>query len=196
MEVQTSDEEISKFLLKVYFDFSKGYIIGAIKRAYRDFNRTLLALPKDEGERKLWRDSCGRVLEKEVKRVVTIRFSNQYEFDDWHKSTCLAMRAENGILSFGQTQKWINMTLKYLFVMGEANVPGIKGNYTYFHIPLDRIIIKQLRGLGLGDFDGKPWSKIDDYDTYYNYQQAIRNLYKDRIPMDVEFDLFNSSYNL
>jgi hypothetical protein len=35
------------------------------------------------------------------------------------------------------------------------------------------------------------WSQIKDYDSYHNYQVEIRNLFAGRIPMDVEFELFN-----
>jgi len=198
MEPQTSDKDITTFWIKVYFNLEDGYIRAAVKRAYRDFNRTLESLPKKEGDRKILRDIWIEVFERKLKEVLSSTFPSQNEFDVWHQSTCFLIRTanENYPLSQGQAQKWINMTLKYLFAMGETNVPGIKNNYPYFHIPLDRIIIGKLYNFGLGNFDGKPWSKINDYDSYYNYQKDIRRLYKDRIPMDVEFELFNSSYNL
>ena len=45
----------------------------------------------------------------------------QEDFDDWHFNICCAIRKlyrENGVaLTFGQAQKWANMTLKYLYML-------------------------------------------------------------------------------
>ena len=44
-----------------------------------------------------------------------------------------------------QAQKWINMSMKYLYALGDERVPGISKNYEYFHIPIDNIILNELK---------------------------------------------------
>jgi len=196
MESQVTQAQITKFWLKVYFDLSESYLKGAIKRAYRDFNRTIEYLPKGEGQRVLIRENWISILKQQISHLLNTNFSQQEEFDTWHEFTCHLLRGanENCTLSQGQAQKWVNMSLKYLFAMGEQNIPGISNNYRFFHIPIDRNIMDILDAKGIAKHE-KAWSKIPDYDWYYKYQVAIRELYNGRIPMDVEFELFNEVYN-
>ena len=36
----------------------------------------------------------------------------------------------------------------------------------------------------------KPWSKLNDYDEYLEYQKWFRNKYNNEIPLDTEFYLW------
>ena len=191
MKSELTSKNIIDFWLRVYFDLSESYEIAAIKRAYRDFNRTLEDFPKDENERAILRNNWINILVQQLEKLKATKFSNQEEFTIWHQSTCYKLCTENPYkLNQGQAQKWINMTLKYLFAMGEENVSGISQNYEYFHVPIDNIIMEKLSQRGIAKFP-VAWSKIKDYDSYHKYQIEIRNLFKGRIPMDVEFELFN-----
>jgi len=194
MEVksQITQKNIEDFWIKVYFDLSVGYKIAAIKRAYRDFNRTLEDFPKDEIQKHSLKANWIMILKNKVEELLSIHFNNHEEFTIWHQSTCFQLRTANSDyhLSQGQAQKWINMTLKYLYALGEDRVGGISFNYQFFHVPIDNIIMTKFQNDGINKFD-TAWSKIKDYNTYYEYQIKVRDMYKDQIPMDVEFLLFN-----
>jgi hypothetical protein len=45
----------------------------------------------------------------------------------------------------GQAQKWVNMTMKYIFTVGEQRIPGFDLVYTYCHVPLDNILLEKIR---------------------------------------------------
>jgi hypothetical protein len=191
MKSQLTEKHFNDFWIRLYFDVSEGYKIAAIKRAYRDFNRTLESFPKCQAERTSCRNNWKVVLLTKLEELVTIEFIDQEEFTLWHQSTCYKMRKANQFeLSQGQAQKWINMTLKYLFAFGEDKVPGISLNYKFFHVPIDNIIMTEFEKFGIPKFR-IPWSKIPDYDSYHKYQIQIREVFSNRIPMDVEFELFN-----
>lgn len=191
MTSQITDKHINDFILSLYFDLNESYEMAAIKRAYRDFNRTLQKFPSDENLKNTIRNNWIEVLRYKIDELINHIFENQEEFTLWHQATCCQLRMANDYkLSQGQAQKWLNMTLKYLFVFGENRVPGINANYKFFHIPIDNIIMEKLKKLGIAKFD-QAWSQIPDYDSYYRYQKEVRELFSGRIPMDVEFELFN-----
>lgn len=96
----------------------------------------------------------------------------------------------NHKIYIGQAQKWINMTLKYLFALGETRIAGITKNYEYFHFPLDNIIIQKLENMASGKFK-VAWSRIDNYNVYLEYQHQMRKTFAGQIPLDVEFRLYN-----
>lgn len=119
-------------------------------------------------------------------------------FDKWHfilsstivktaKNTDRLFEADNSF-SFGQAQKWINMTLKYMRIMGFS---GFKDDY--LHIPLDDYILTALKksgkicdpydieGLNISSSLITKWSKIDDYQNYFKLQLDIRNALKGKM---------------
>ncbi len=113
---------------------------------------------------------------------------NSEQFDKWHK--CLSgevkntksdiiLFKENEGLNYGHVQKWINMTFKYLIIM------GVIDSKECFHIPLDDFIIAAASKTGRicesFDVEGlsiertiEKWSKISEYDDYYKYEKIIR----------------------
>ena len=192
MKTILTNDNINEFLIRIYFDISDGYEMAAIKRAYRDFNRTLVSFNFDEliknDLKSVW---INKLLDK-ITEITSINFNSFEEFTLWHQKTCYELIIANKEykLSQGQAQKWINMTLKYLFVMGENRIKGINTNYHFFHVPIDNIIMEKFEKHGIRKFD-IAWSKIKDYESYYQYQLKVKDTFKDKIPMDVEFELFN-----
>jgi hypothetical protein len=89
----------------------------------------------------------------------------------------------------GQAQKWLNMSMKYLFTLGERRVPGFAHLYQFAHIPIDNVFLKSATALG-GPSLHVPWSRLDDYATYLSCQQAFRNLFGGSIPLEAEFRLW------
>jgi hypothetical protein len=93
-----------------------------------------------------------------------MRAPTQKDFDEWHRGACerlAAIYGERGYKSFfvGHAQKWLNMTFKYIYVMGEQRLPGFGHLYDLCHMPLDNILMDSLRRY---DFPGLPcaWSRL------------------------------------
>lgn len=119
---------------------------------------------------------------------------DQARFDNWHRQADHALRAhyfEEGFksLSVGQSQKWLNMALKYVFTMGEKRLPGYGSVYPYAHVPIDNIILSALRPTGEPSL-GARWSRLDEYSTYMRFQRWVRNHYPNSAPLAVEFRLW------
>ncbi len=100
-------------------------------------------------------------------------------------------------LFVGQAQKWLNMTLKYIYVIGDLTNDHQLSEYECFyklgHVPLDRIIIKIFKEYT----DRNPprlttdsWSRLTDYDEYLSYQKWIRDSFQGSPPLAVEFHLW------
>ncbi|MEI6949807.1 hypothetical protein V9K67_21650 [Paraflavisolibacter sp. H34] len=190
-----ASDDIEQFYIRLYFDISKGYFHAAMQRAYRDFNRTIENIPPDQEKRSQWRHELYGVLRSQVDGLLGATLAGQQEFDRWHEQTCGLLRENSGgILTVGQAQKWINMTLKYLYAFGEMRISGISKNYHFFHIPVDNIIQNVLqREFGVKRLP-YAWSRIKDYSTYYEYQTRVRAAFKGKIVMDEEFKLFNRNF--
>lgn len=127
-----------------------------------------------------------------------ISFKNS-DFDDWHKAKCEEIinfmnnsidKSNTKILNkkekftIGQAQKWVNMTLKYLWLLN-ALPTGVEPEY--LHVPIDSYIIeiaydnKNKFENALGLLEEKPkksWSKLSEYEEYFKIQEAIREAIK------------------
>ncbi len=119
--------------------------------------------------------------------------SGQSDFDNWHRETCQTLTTLYEHYSYnqlfvGQAQKWINMTFKYIFTIGESRLPGFESFYQHCHIPIDNIIVARLKEYGFPGLSCA-WSRINNYQGYLNYQQWVRRRFE-YIPMDVEFLLW------
>lgn len=179
-----------QFLLQSYFGNIQDKTNAAIKRAYRDMNRTLRGIAKEENAKEI-KTEWLEIIVDFVKEVQIKNFNSQSEFDDLHKKYCYSLEAQNNkFMSIGQAQKWLNMTLKYLIVL-EDN--AIIKNKKYFHIPIDNIIqdiikdkykIKRLQSA---------WSQIKDYPLYLKYQDEFRNKLQNTCPINKEMVLFNDA---
>lgn len=193
-----TSKDFNDFWIRVYLHTSKNLIGASIDRAYRDFNRTLHGIREDQTKEKYL---FLRTLMKEIVNEITnTAFLVQEKYDDWHKEKCDTLILEFSKtlfykLTYGQAQKWINMTLKYLFALGEERIPGISMNYQFFHIPIDNIIREKLAEIGIPMHMGR-WSRWDNYIEYLEYQKLVRNKFANQIPMDVEFRLYNASDSL
>ncbi len=195
--INQSDRE--KFWIKCLLNHQNddvGALIEAsIKRAYRDFNRTLHGIVSESDKR----NRLIIYLSKIVNEIRIQKFESQEVFDFWHKNKCESLKSmfqsefQYDKICIGQCQKWINMTLKYLFILGEDKIPGIETNYHFFHIPIDNIIQKELSNKYQIDKIGNPWSKIENYADYLKYQKKVREKINDEIPMDIEIRLFNNA---
>jgi len=188
-----TENDIEKFWIRCYLNSSTNLVAASISRAYRDLSRTIHGLKEEQNNEAM--EKLKALMNVIVMEITTKSFKNQTDFDNWHKFKCVELIKLFSTLYpsvpfvVGQAQKWINMTFKYLFALGEKRIHGITLNYPFFHIPIDNIIQDKLKQI-IPKFDCA-WSRIIDYNKYLDYQIKVRNKYKGQIPMDIEFKLFN-----
>lgn len=187
------------FLLRLFFGNGDNDLQCCVDRAYRDFNRTLHGIGQDQ-----FKDIAGSprdFLIAKIKQLPKLSSSlkTQSSFDEWHEDLCISLKkvySKGRYVAFtvGQGQKWINMTLKYLYVFGEDRCHGYEQFYKFCHVPIDNIIVAQLKATNQRNpppgFDGRAWSRIDDYSVYLRFQKWFRDAYKGSEPLAVEFALW------
>lgn len=152
-----------------------------------------------ESKNNLIKNICENILSHIETKEGEISFKNS-DFDDWHKAKCEEIKEKmNGnyetvnnsdekvlkkSFTIGQAQKWVNMTLKYLWLL-DALPDNIDEND--LHIPIDSYIIeiaydnKNKFENALGLLEEKPkdsWSKLSEYEEYFKIQEAIRKAIK------------------
>ncbi|WP_339841934.1 hypothetical protein [uncultured Maribacter sp.] len=188
-------KDIEDFWIRVYLNPKLDFRTACANRSYRDLNRTIHGMAKNQSKEKYQKIS--KVLIGVSDELINMDFNDQISFDISHELKCIelikAFKTNYGAIDFtiGQAQKWINMNLKYLFALGESRVPGITKNYIFFHIPIDNIIQDLLLHKSKISRIPVAWSRMNNYDMYINYQREVRRVYAEITPMDVEFRLFN-----
>lgn len=156
----------------------------SINKAYRDLCRTLTGFSKHQNHDCILQ-KCKNTIYEEIIAILNSdnKKMTQEIYDKWHKNLCdkLICFSEN-IFTYGHAQKWINMTFKYLHLLDYLKIENV---YEFCHIPIDSYM------LNITEYHmSKSWSKLDDYDEYYNYQVWFREKYKESIPLDCEFHLW------
>ncbi len=191
-----TQEKATKFLLNIYFR-GNDHLSNAVNRAYRDMNRTISFINACDKTSKENKENRKKLIEK-VKKIIAagIRNSNIKNFDDWHCEICRNIQlvyindvqGEKG-LTYGQAQKWINMTLKYLTIINQLeNIDVDYKNFITnhgrdFHVPVDTIILdsfeeeyknsKAIPNSGTNK-KRKCWSKWNE-DEYKSFQDYLKN---------------------
>lgn len=184
-------------------------IEDAAKRAYRDLCRTL-KLNKGENGISHRDNVISKIIELRIKeRLVNSDCMSQGDYDEFHHALCKEIIGyysnEKSYVSdfyYGQAQKWINMTMKYLCVIGEERYPWLNRLYPFLHIPIDSVILGKI----IGDFEIKSvavkgervllknlsWSRIDK-DTYDAIQDVLREkIGENEIPIVWELKAWNN----
>ena len=167
---------MSKTILteKDYNDFYKSILFGkinnpiniSVKRAYRDLCRTIVGFSKNSNHDIILNNAIG-LLNEEIEKLIYSKIENQDAFDIWHKKCCdeLIDIFGNQKFYYGQAQKWINMSLKYLSIIDNYII-----NISKINVPVS-------------------WSRISDYNLYLNWQKKFKIKYSG-IPLDNEFILW------
>lgn len=182
---------IEEFFIRLYFNLSDKYYKAGAKRAYLDFNRTLSLNGASQQKRNEDKLDAEDYLISELMQLIETELNNQTEFDKKHRQICESLVQRWPALTIGQSQKWINMTLKYWLAFGENRIKNIEKNYIYFHIPIDSFVINDMLKVKLKS--NLPWSKIDKYEDYFSYQENFREINIDKIPIVEELIFFNST---
>ena len=137
----TVDTDALDFLKVIYFGVITNPYEAASKRAYLDMNRTIRFKGMPEEKRTELRTSVTALLEIEIRLLSPEIITNQKEYDAWHHARCTEIRSlyrDNGIeFHYGQSQKWLNMMIKYLYMIGECTFDGL---FEFLHVPLDNYV--------------------------------------------------------
>lgn len=188
------------FLAELYFGSLDDPLAACVRRAYRDLSRTVHGMGRLE-QRQVIRDQAHEVLMQQLRDLSSRSESicNDHvgtsSFDDWHEQVCLAVMStferHGQPFYVGQAQKWINMSLKYIYALGADHLSGFASCYACAHAPLDRILLGELEAYGLTPLD-ESWSRLKDYGRYLSIQQWMRHRF-DAPPLDVEFVLWREA---
>lgn len=177
-------------------------------RAYLDMNRTIRykdEVKKDETSKKKFLKAVLEI----IKNFYDNLPSSELKFDENHEIICKAITTEGNKyvkekFSDGQSQKILNMTLKYLMLLGDEKVCQCKG---LLHVPIDNYIVKAIwnskeklsvipykdeyKNKCPGKFNTDKfiaWSQWDYDDTYANFQKYIKKLKGDQYSSCIEWE--------
>jgi hypothetical protein len=192
MQSILKQSDYMEFLLRLKFG-SDDPLSACSRQAYEDFKRTLRGIAKLPKAKEA-RQQANETLSLMIKSIRDRKAATQKDFDKWHREACdrlAALYRKRGYKSFtvGHAQKWLNMTFKYIYTMGEQRLPGFAHLYGFCHVPLDNILIGHLKDCG---FEPLPcaWSKLEKYDVYMDRQLWVRRKFRAEPPLDVEFRLW------
>lgn len=142
--------------------------------AYRDFCRTI----RFSGEHNKFKDSVKAVITQNIDGLISVH--SQKDFDQKHKNLCEKIietanfqKVLAADFTYGQAQKWLNMTLKYMLLMGFWN-DKLQPIIGFLHVPVDNYITTAAKkNFGIS-ITSKAWSKWDR-DEYIDFQTRICN---------------------
>lgn len=201
------DEDTLEFLKFSYFGNLTNLIEAAVNRAYRDMCRTLNLKDISEAIISKLKEEVKVIFENENKKQILNNIKNQHDFDAWHRELCdKIIKKSKKIekykitkesnkkkiqLTYGQVQKWVNMTIKYLYILEVYSFDSI---FEYLHIPVDKYILEVADKKHGIDAPTTAWSRWDNYDEYLKYQNDIRKKLKeekkDISPLRWEFKIW------
>lgn len=193
-------------------------------RAYLDLNRTLKfkKVPEEDKENYQKLQEQKSKFRKDISKIIVDRITNllneePQDYEAWHEETCnkviekaqeyeqdnwLQKNGDKGFY-YGQAQKWVNMTIKYMRVT-EKWKDKLDKLMNVLHIPVDSYILQGvwddehleledkediLKQVSKKDVDVKarlrlkknfndqwfdPWSKWEE-DQYISFQKNLRN---------------------
>ncbi|MFA9467373.1 hypothetical protein ACERC5_01715 [Streptococcus sp. E24BD] len=192
----TVDQHTLYFLKLAYFKDLSDSLKSASRLAYLDFNRTLnLKEVPNEVRLQLRREVLG-IFREELPQLTPSIISHQDQYDCWHYRICCRIKqlyaSFNIRFTFGQAQKWVNMTLKYLYMLEPEILEDI---FPLLHVPIDNYILKLADDyLQISLPTDLAWSKWDDYnELYLPYQNAIRKKVGDLPPLRWEFEYWSKA---
>ena len=191
-KIENNNDEISKY---------------CAKRAYLDLARTVkfkystsqLDEMKKKNSTRNEKDEAGAFTNAKEKLINGICESmiegcNNNHFEEWHEKKCkdikekmneATYKEKNSIIkdktfTIGQAQKWLNMTLKYLWLL---NILPNGLDENHLHIPVDSYIIEAVSDkndnyqYGLKSEISTPkssWSSWNDYSAYLEFQKQVK----------------------
>jgi hypothetical protein len=186
-------EEQWRFLLRAYFGADGDQTRWFISRAYRDMNRTLHGLSKQENAKELVEKATKELhkslCELQGQSVPTIPDELATAFNQWHLGACDRLMAcfQPFHCHYGQAQKWINMTIKYSWFFSGGS--ELDAWYSAAHVPVDEFILRAAAKHGI-ERPPEPWSRWDDQTKYEAFQTLIRDCARQQgaTPLELEHE--------
>lgn len=157
----------------------------SVKRSYAASvqNTTLKQGKYGSVKLQISRQECESILIDEFLKVYNNKTITEQQFIDWETTLAKNIRKiyhKNAIklYTYGNAQKWINITIKYLF-----SSDYIDYNHNLFEVcflPIDRIIQdKAYKKLGAKKLP-VAWSKCDNWQDILDYEKNIKNAIKQK----------------
>lgn len=168
-----------------------------VRLAYLDVNRTLWGIDSEQSQ------SLKQTGVSLIEHLLASPPKNQPQFDELHHRSCqqcLACVSPGGAtIHYGQAQKLLNMSLKYLYnefaaYYGNQNQFGFPDNIEHlFHLPIDRQTRNHLVGrCHFADPTSLPWSQWA-YDHYIAFQNQLRDRIRSHFkPLEIDYMLWNT----
>ena len=170
-----------------------------VQLAYLDVNRTIRGINSEQSV------TFKQAIVSFIERFLIKPPKNQEEFDQLHQQCCqqcLACTSPSGaLIHYGQAQKILNMSLKYLYneyaaYKGTRNQFNFPENNVerFFHLPID----SQIRDFLVGTYHFVdptclPWSQWS-YDHYISFQHQLRKRINTRYcPLEIDYLLWNTN---
>lgn len=190
-------DDIVAFLLNTYFRNVEDPLFAAANSAYLDLNRTIefkIAKSISEKGRDALRTKSVRLIKTQVLDLLKKSDVTQSLFDVWHIELCRAIvkiyTDSNVPFHYGQAQKWVNMTMKYLSAIDSTQT---EGDFEYLHVPIDSIVFDLAsEEFGL-ERPANRWSRMTQ-EEYISYQEALCSQIKENTglsPLLWEFRSWN-----
>lgn len=200
-ELEKDDEDTKEKIVK-----------KCAERAYLDMCRTLTFSEKMDGkpkkekdrieeERKNFRNEI--ISEQIVPGVIKLFSGDVSKFKDEHNTICENIKNEKwenllkkrnkddkGVFYYGQAQKWLNMTIKYMRMFGcFSKLINDNDFENELHVPVDTYIITKAKEEFGITRPRDPWSKWDDkeYKKFQgNLRDSIKKSSKEESPIEWE----------
>ena len=168
--------ERMKFVQLCYCGNREDVFSGVVDKSYRDFCRVLRGFGSSHKEGK---ERARFFLINSLKQFFN---SEHIDFDSWHKDTMYSLIELFDFPKFtlGTSQKWINMSFKYLYclydIQTNLRVTMPLEKFNDCHCPIDNVIIHKLKDYNITLKSSCTWSQLTDYSDYIHYQKSIRDL--------------------
>ena len=186
-DIKDIKSQALNFLIGCYFGQSEDLLMAAIDRAYVDMaSHTMKLFSKNDYEDK-W--NCRYIATSIIYKAIENYPDNMQTYEEWHKNLISDIKrcyhkneSKQGPnnkkkLTEGQAQKWLNMTVKYMFVfkmlLGEKDkrltkfVSFLNVGYDDLLPPVDSYLLKEIK------YTRTDWSNINE--EYNDVQVQIIN---------------------
>lgn len=155
----------------------------SVKRSYApSVQNTCLKQGKYGSEKlKVPRQECEPILSAALSDIYDNKHITEKQFINWETNLAQEIRAiyhKNGIdlYTYGNSQKWINMAIKYLYSSDHIDDKLFEVCY----LPIDRIVQDQAyKELGIKRLP-VAWSKCDNWQDILDYEENIKNAIKEK----------------
>lgn len=157
----------------------------SVKRSYApSVQNTCLKQGKYGSEKlKVPRQECEPILSAALSYIYDKKNITEKQFINWETNLAQEIRAiyhRNGIdlYTYGNSQKWINMAIKYLY--SSENIDHTHKLFEVCYLPIDRIVQDQAyKELGIKRLP-VAWSKCDNWQDILDYEENIKNAIKEK----------------